>query len=81
MELSQIILGSKVRDRVTAFEGTAISRITYINGCVQYGVLPKVKEDGKYPETQYIDWQRLQALEEPPGAATGGPQRDAPRGR
>lgn len=77
-----IALGSKVVDRITGFEGRATSRVEYITGCVQYGVLPQVKSDGSYPNAEYIDEQRLEVLEGPIAQAsrpTGGLQRDAPR--
>lgn len=77
-----IALGSKVRDSITGFTGRATSRVEYITGCVQYGVLPEVKADGSYPNAEYIDEQRLTVVGEPISQAsrpTGGPQRDAPR--
>ncbi|MGH7177642.1 MAG: hypothetical protein ACREJC_09700 [Tepidisphaeraceae bacterium] len=80
-----ILLGSKVKDRLTGFEGTVIARVDYINGCTQYGIIPRVREDGKMTESTYIDWKRLQVLEEPPMqkdraalASVGGPSIKAP---
>lgn len=79
-----IRLGNIVRDIVTGFTGTVVSRIEFINGCIQFGVAPKSSKDGKYPDTQYIDYQRLEFLKD--GVAdklstrdAGGPQIDAPR--
>jgi len=80
--MSKIALGAKVQDQITGFTGRATSRIEYITGCVQYGVLPEVKEDGKYPNVEYIDEQRLEVIGEPIAQAsrpTGGDMRDAPR--
>lgn len=77
-----IVLGAKVRDRLTGFTGRATSRIEYITGCVQYGVLPEIKSDGSYPNCEYIDDQRLEVIGEPIVQAsrpTGGDMRDAPR--
>lgn len=77
-----IVLGSKVRDQITGFEGIATSRIEYITGCVQFGVLPPIKADGAYPNCEYIDEQRLDVLAPPVGTASrpaGGDMRDAPR--
>jgi hypothetical protein len=79
--MGHIVLGAKVRDQLTGFEGIATSRCEYITGCVQYGVLPQVKADGGYPDVIYIDDQRLQIIGDPlPQASrpTGGPMRDAP---
>lgn len=78
----KIGLGNKVRDKVTGFEGIATARIEYINKCVQFCVKPKVKEDGKMPDGEYIDVDELEIVDE--GIAieakpAGGPQRDCPR--
>ena len=75
-----IKLGQKVRDAVTGFEGIATSKVEYINGCVQFGVQP-ASNDGKFPDSVYIDHQRLQVVGEPiamPSSDTGGVMRDAP---
>lgn len=53
-------LGSKLRDMATGFTGIAVARIEYISGCIQYCILPSVKEDGKYVDGVYIDEQRLE---------------------
>ena len=39
-----ITLGNKVRDKVTGMEGIAVSRVEYLNGCVQYAVQPPYKK-------------------------------------
>lgn len=77
-----ITLGNKVRDRVTGFEGIATSRLEYLNGCVQYGVTPKV-EEGKStrPNAEWIDHGQLEVIGEGVTVAqheTGGPVLDAP---
>ena len=61
-ELDQIKLGSKVRDKVTCFEGIATARIRYMNGCVQYCVEPMVDKEGKMPEHHYIDFGQLEVI-------------------
>ena len=58
-----IKLGSKVKDEVTGFEGTAAARIEYLNGCIRYEVIPKVDKDGKYVDSIFFDVQRLVVLE------------------
>ena len=58
----KIKLGNKVRDKVTGFEGIATARIEYINKCVQFCVKPKVKEDGKMPDGEYIDVDELEIV-------------------
>lgn len=54
-----IVLGNKVKDIVTGFEGIAVTRVEYLNGCVQYCVKGKISKDGKVPEGEYIDQQQL----------------------
>lgn len=76
-----IQLGNTVRDTVTGLVGIATSRVEYINGCVQYAVTPKMGADNKMPEAAYIDFQRLEFVDD--GVAvkrspTGGAQRDTP---
>lgn len=78
-----IKLGSKVRDSVSGFEGVAIARVEYLNGCTQYGVLPKIPADGKMPDAVYIDYQRLEVTEpalKVVASDTGGEMRDTPSG-
>ena len=78
----EIELGNKVRDKVTGFEGIAIAKIEYINGCIQFCVKPKVKEDGKMPDGEYIDVDDLEIVYKGiiiEADSTGGPQRDYPR--
>jgi len=63
--MDEIELGDKVRCKVTGFEGIATSRIEFLNGCVQYGVAPKIKEgENKMPEEVGIDSQSLEVIEE-----------------
>jgi hypothetical protein len=57
-----IPLGSVVRDEVTGIMGIATSRTEYLNGCVQYGVSPKIQEDGTLPDPIGFDWQRLDII-------------------
>lgn len=56
-----IELGEKVKDRITGFEGIAISRVEYLNGCVQYCVKPfkYSTREGKMLEGEYIDEGQL----------------------
>jgi hypothetical protein len=62
--MTQIALGSKVRDIVTGHEGIATSRVEYLTGCTQYGVCPRIQADGKLPESLYIDETRLEVLDD-----------------
>ena len=76
------MLGKKVRDKITGFEGIATAKVKYINGCIQYCVKPKIDSTGKMPDGEYIDVQQLDIIDEGTdieGTDTGGPQRDCPR--
>lgn len=57
-----IKLGQKVKDKVTGFEGIAVSRVEYLNGCIQYCVKPFMTKKGEMPEGQYIDDNQLKVL-------------------
>lgn len=78
-----IELGSKVRDIVTGFEGIASSRIEYLNGCIQYGVKPKVSKGAtKIEDTEYIDEGQLEVIGNGVNVSksyTGGYMPDAPK--
>ena len=74
-------LGSKLRDLVTGFEGVAIARVEYLNGCIQYCLVPNVGEDGKMPSGEYIDLGQLEYVKngvDVKASDTGGPQRYCP---
>lgn len=78
----EIQLGNKVRCIVTGFEGIAVSKINYINGCVQFCVKPEKGKENKMPDGEYIDVQQLvyvskgvEVLAKP----TGGHMPDSPK--
>jgi len=78
----EIELGNKVKDIVTGFTGIASSKIEYLNGCIQFGVKPPIKDDGTMSEIIYIDVQQLEYVSK--GVVvdkieTGGDHPDAPR--
>ena len=55
-----IKLGSKVKDMITDFEGTAIARCVYLNGCVRCEIQPRgLDKDGKMIEAVWIDEGQL----------------------
>jgi len=56
-------LGQKLKDIVTEFEGIAVARVEFINGCVQYALRPKVNDKGEMIEPEYIDVDRLQFVD------------------
>lgn len=84
-------LGKEVECNVTGFTGTVVAVIVYLNHCIQVCVKPKMKENGKMPDGEYIDIQQVNIInqkEEPKEEAvvlhsrrgrTGGPQPDCPK--
>jgi len=79
----KIKLGDRVECQVTGLIGIASSRITYLNGCVQYGIEPPY-QPGTDLKSHYVDAQQLEVIEGGlndaeedqtiPRVRTGGPQ-------
>ncbi len=60
-----IKLGSKVKDKVTGFQGIATARIEFLNGCIQIDVVPRAKKGAeKAPEGTYIDESQLEEIKD-----------------
>ncbi|MBA7626618.1 hypothetical protein ES703_34072 [subsurface metagenome] len=71
-----IKLGDKVKDNITGFEGVAVARVVYLNGCISIQVKPaKLKKDGSMIEAEWLDEQRLTFASK---AKAGGPQERPP---
>lgn len=58
-----IPLGATVRDRITGINGVVIAKVEYLFGCTQYGIQGPA-ENGKRNDADYLDWQRLEVLNE-----------------
>ena len=43
----EIELGDKVRDLITGYEGIAVAKTEFINGCVQFSVAKQLKRGEK----------------------------------
>lgn len=54
------MLGHTVVDKVTGFTGVVTGIVEYLTGCNQALVVPRMDADGKLPESQWFDIQRLQ---------------------
>lgn len=77
-------MGDRVRDVVTGFTGVVIGRTSYINGCEQALVQPRVDDAGKCPDGMWIDVDRLGVVDKAAvtiarRSAPGGPPRSAPQ--
>lgn len=84
-----IALGSKVRDMISGFSGIAVAHSVYLYGCERILIEPdRLDDKGAMIEGQWIDEQRVEVTEQSErpmslvsSATSGGPQRDAPKGR
>jgi len=56
-------LGDKVRDSVSGFNGIAVSKHSYLQGCDRISVQPKIIKEGKLPESQTFDEPQLIVLQ------------------
>lgn len=84
-----IKLKSRVRDTLTGFEGFATARCEYMNGCIQYEIVPAELKDGRPQKAIWLDEQQLQvvkvkkrakkAKKTPLRSAWGGPQNSPSR--
>lgn len=78
-----IKLGDKVKDTISGFEGVAISRHSYLQGCDRISVQPPVDNEGKLPDTASFDEPQLtvvvpQIVSKVEEAPNGGPERYMP---
>jgi hypothetical protein len=75
-------LGAKLRDAVTGFEGVAVSRHEYLNGCVRFTLQGPLDKDGKVPDPVAFDTEQLEEVEPAPLRETkpaGGPRSEPAR--
>ena len=62
MESPTIKLGQLVKDRVSGFEGIAVWRSAYLQGCDRYGVQPPINEKGDLPKAHEFDEPDLEVV-------------------
>ena len=62
----EIKLGDKVRCIHTGFTGVATTKMEFMNGCIQYEVVPRVGKDGKMPDGVFIDEGSLEIIKKKP---------------
>ncbi len=60
-----IMLGSKVKDVVSGFEGIAVAEYNFLYGCSRYCVQPSMDKDGKLPDNQTFDEPQLKVVSKP----------------
>lgn len=56
------LLGCQVVDKVTGLKGTAVSIIEYMNGCIQYGIQPKIIVAGVPADAKYYDADQVELI-------------------
>lgn len=61
----KIKLGDKVRCKHTGYIGIAIARTEFINGCIQYSVVPPAKKNEYPKEDISIDETSLEVISKP----------------
>ena len=60
VDLGNGVLGHKVKDVISGFEGVATGHVVYISGCNQVLVCPPYdKKEKKWPKASWLDDQRL----------------------
>ena len=57
-----IQLGDTVIDSISGLVGVAVSKTEYINGCVNYGVMPKLKKGATEMPSWNIDEAQLSVV-------------------
>lgn len=60
------MLGKKVRDKISGYEGIAIGRTEFLNGCIRVGIQPKLDKNGALLDTVWFDEVQIEVLGEGP---------------
>jgi len=80
-----INLGDKVKDTVSGFQGVAIARHTYEQGCERISVQPPVGKDGILPDQASFDEPQLKVLKRKKiivkKTSVGGPEKYMPKAK
>lgn len=81
---SKVKLGDKCKDKVSGFEGVAISEHNYLNGCRRVTLQPPVDKDGKLPGVETFDDPQLEIVVDKVAKrdnTTGGPEKHSDNSR
>lgn len=59
-----INLGDIAKDKITGFEGVITGKASYLTGCDQYCIQPKVKDgdSGNCPDAKWFDEGRIDPI-------------------
>lgn len=80
MDDSEVILGSRYRDKISGYSGVAESKTYWLNGCIRVGLAGADKEG--QPKSFVFDVQQLELVEERQpieAGRRGGPREATPR--
>lgn len=72
-------LGQQAHDKITGFSGRIIGRTSYITGCDQYAIQPRVNEKGEVPDARWYDEQRIVVDADDPAMALDNARAGADR--
>lgn len=62
---SEILLGQKVQDIVSGFTGVVTEKLTFLNGCVYFSVLPKIPQvDNEKVKIELFEHKRLRVIDQ-----------------
>jgi hypothetical protein len=65
VDMKNVPLGTRMRDKITGFEGIAVAKVVFLNKCVQYQLKPsKLDKDGKVYAGETFDIQQLEIIDE-----------------
>lgn len=62
--MNNIILGNRVKDKISGLQGIAVAKVKYLNGNIQFAIQPKSTDNIKVPDTQYVDLIKLEYVDE-----------------
>ncbi len=83
----KVKLGDECKDKVSGFQGIAVAKHSYLNGCDRISIQPPVDKDGKLPDTASFDEPQIEVIIKKKAKAetgknkTGGPEKYADAGR
>ena len=77
--MSNVNLGDEVKDTITGFDGVAVCRDEWLNGCVRIGVQTRELKDGKPISIQWFDESQLEIIAQSASKAKVEQPREGPR--
>ena len=87
--MNKINLGDRAKDTVSGFEGIAVARHTYLQGCDRVSLQPPIDKDGKHLDPHTFDEPQLEIVQAavvkpdplPQQQRTGGAEKYSDQGR